>query len=90
VYDTDASDSRTHIRVSFDAEPPAIFCTRRVRSSVLSSASCFSRSFLFLCTAVRRQRSCAGDRIGVEHALGLKLVCLNLAGHFSEVREGWV
>lgn len=38
----------THILVNFAAEPPAIFCTRRVRSSFLSSLSCFDKSFLDL------------------------------------------
>ena len=38
----------THILVSFAAEPPAIFCTRRPKSSVFSSVSCFDKSFLDL------------------------------------------
>ena len=33
-----------HIFVSFEAEPPATFCTRSVRSSFLNSVSCFERS----------------------------------------------
>ena len=38
----------THILVSFAAEPPAIFCTRSVKSSFLSSVSCFDKSFFDL------------------------------------------
>lgn len=38
------------MRVNFDAEPPAIFCTRSCRSSPLSSFSCFDKSFLDLKT----------------------------------------
>ncbi len=38
----------TYILVSFEAAPPAIFCTRRVPSSVFNSSSCFLRSSLFL------------------------------------------
>lgn len=42
-------DYNTHILVSLAALPPAIFCTRRVRSSFLSSTSCFDKSFFDLC-----------------------------------------
>lgn len=38
----------TYIFVSLDAEPPAIFCTRRVRSSFFKSTNCFDKSFLDL------------------------------------------
>jgi len=38
----------THILVSFDAEPPAIFCVRSWPSSVFNSPSCFARSVLLL------------------------------------------
>ena len=48
----------THILVNFDAEPPAIFCTRRVRSSVFSSESCFVKSFLDLLAVYDQHRSC--------------------------------
>lgn len=42
----------THILVSFAADPPAIFCTRRVRSSFLSSFNCLYKSFFDLVTQV--------------------------------------
>jgi hypothetical protein len=38
----------THIFVSFDADPPAIFCVRSWPSSVFNSPSCFARSVLLL------------------------------------------
>lgn len=38
----------THIFVSFDAEPPAIFCVRSCPNSVFNSPSCFARSVLLL------------------------------------------
>ena len=44
-----------HIFVSFDADPPAIFCTRRVSSSFFNSASCFDKSFLDLESAFNLQ-----------------------------------
>ena len=37
-----------HIFVNFDAEPPAIFCTRSDSNSSLSSLSCFDKSFFDL------------------------------------------
>jgi hypothetical protein len=40
--------SRTYILVSFEAEPPTAFCTRRLASSVRSSSSWVRRSCLFL------------------------------------------
>lgn len=36
----------THILVSFEAAPPAIFCTRSCPNSVFNSSSCFFRSSL--------------------------------------------
>ena len=38
----------TNILVNLAADPPAIFCTRRVRRSFLSSANCLVKSFLVL------------------------------------------
>ena len=38
----------THIFVSFDADPPTIFCTRKSRSSFLSSPSCLDKSLFDL------------------------------------------
>jgi len=51
VFPNFMSDRRvrgTNILVSLAADPPAIFCTRRVRRSCLSSANCFVKSALFL------------------------------------------
>ena len=75
---------QTHILVSFDAEPPAIFCTRSVRSSFFSSSSCFDRSFLDLglrlaCKYYAKTTVCA---------LGLKLVRLDATRHFEGGRGG--
>jgi hypothetical protein len=70
--------NETHILVSLDAEPPAIFCTRRVSSSFLSSTSCFDKSFFDLNTqseAPRCGRGCS--------ALGLELVGLDFSGHLD-------
>lgn len=49
--------SRTHILVSFEAEPPAIFCTRKLKSSPFNSASCLDKSFFDLETADPNQHS---------------------------------
>ena len=71
----------THIRVSLAAEPPAIFCTRRLRSSFLSSESCFDKSFLDLSSSHAVQL-CISPKALRNNALGLELVRLDLAGHF--------
>ena len=72
-------EDATHMRVSLAAEPPAIFRTRRFRSSFLSSESCFDKSFLDLAYSIVS----ADIRKGwVQDALGLELVRLDLAGHF--------
>ena len=72
-------EGATYILVSFAAEPPAIFCTRRVKSSFLSSVSCFDKSFLDLAYSIVS----ADIRKGwIQDALGLELVRLDLAGHF--------
>jgi hypothetical protein len=66
-----------HIFVNFDAEPPAIFCTRRVSSSFFRSDSCLDKSFLDLKglnPMVYLWLSC--------NVLGLELVGLDFS-HFS-------
>jgi hypothetical protein len=68
-----------------DAEPPAIFCTRRVSSSFLSSTSCFDKSFLDLSTKSEVHR-CGRGSI----ALGLELVGLDFSGHRDGVwQKSW-
>ena len=75
---------QTHILVSFDAEPPAIFCTRSVRSSFFSSSSCFDRSFLDLGLRL----ACKYYAKTIVCALGLKLVRLDATRHFEGGRGG--
>ena len=41
-------ERETNILVNLAADPPAIFCTRRVRRSCLSSANCLAKSPLDL------------------------------------------
>lgn len=49
----DHAERTTHILVSLAADPPAIFCTRKVSSSCLSSCSCLSKSFFDLIIKVQ-------------------------------------
>ena len=69
-----------HIFVSFEGAPPVVFCTRRVSSSVLSSESCFVKSFLDLWHKRLDQSKVHGDTLCL---LGLELVGLDFAGHFE-------
>jgi hypothetical protein len=48
--------TNTHMRVILAAEPFAIFCTRRVSSSPLSSASCFAKSAFGLMDMDKKRR----------------------------------
>lgn len=75
-------EKNSHILVSFDADPPAIFCTRRVRSSFFNSTSCLDKSFFDLNLALESPSS--GNQF-FPGALGLELVSLDLAGHFGGV-----
>lgn len=76
------SSTTTHILVNFAAEPPAIFWTRSVRSSFLSSASCFDKSFFDLRRAFL---SMVCQKIEIQDVLRLELIRLDLAGHFGEI-----
>lgn len=77
----------THILVNFDAEPPAIFCTRRARSSPFSSDSCFAKSFLDLENPHRQHA--ANTSLQTHNALGLEFVGLDFAGHLEDDLWAW-
>lgn len=57
----------THILVSFEAEPPRIFCTRSERSSFLSSLSCLVKSFFDL--NISRNRKFRDQQVDLQAAL---------------------
>ena len=81
---TNLGTSATYILVNLAAFPPAIFCTRSVRSSPLSSVNCFDRSFFDLHHTVKPSCSPRYQTLpcSAGYVLGLELVRLDLAGHF--------
>ena len=82
---TNLRTSATYILVNLAAFPPAIFCTRSVRSSPLSSVNCFDRSFFDLHHTVKPSCSPRYQTLpcSAGYVLGLELVRLDLAGHFG-------
>jgi len=72
----------THILVNLDADPPAIFCTRRVSSSFFNSRSCLDKSFFDLETRINMRSSLPTPLF--LHALGLEFVGLDFC-HFGGI-----
>jgi len=68
--------------VSLDADPPAIFCTRRVSNSFFSSTSCLDKSFFDLETSLSLQ----SRHEALPHVLGLKFIGLDFC-HFDVYKE---
>jgi hypothetical protein len=68
-----------------DADPPAIFCTRRLKSSCLSSTSCLDKSFFDLTGHLKVESLLVGryrkKKGSIEVALGLEFVSLDFSGH---------